>query len=124
MRRDLDDQFSLNVSYSEMKRVKRFVLEKLEGGYIDDFNKLEAYAQELRGTNPDTDVMINISKEALEQEKKKIFKNICMLSSFEKWLERRNSLELTDGEGLTFMSAMQKGLLDVVSRMLPKVHHR
>ena len=48
MRQDLDDNFNLNVSYSKMMRVKRLVLEKLEGSYIDEFNKLEGYAQELR----------------------------------------------------------------------------
>ncbi|MCE3215618.1 hypothetical protein HAX54_002978 [Datura stramonium] len=108
MRQDLDDQ-SLNVSYSKMKRVKRLVLEKLEGSYIDDFNKLEAYAQKFRETNPGTDVMINISKEALEQEKKKIFKNICVVSSFEKWLEKR-------------FEAIHRGPLDAVNQVLPKTH--
>ena len=48
MRQDLDDNFNLNVSYSKMKRVKRIVLEKLKGRYIEEFNKLEGYAQELR----------------------------------------------------------------------------
>uniref|UniRef100_A0A3Q7FI53 Uncharacterized protein n=1 Tax=Solanum lycopersicum TaxID=4081 RepID=A0A3Q7FI53_SOLLC len=37
-----------------MKRVKRLVLEKLEGSYIDEFNKLEGYAQELRDNNPES----------------------------------------------------------------------
>ncbi|PHU22180.1 hypothetical protein BC332_07287 [Capsicum chinense] len=44
MRKHLNDMFKLNVSYSIMKRVKRLILEKLEGSYIDEFNKLEAYA--------------------------------------------------------------------------------
>ncbi|PHT86218.1 hypothetical protein T459_08324 [Capsicum annuum] len=48
MRKYLNDMFKLNVSYSTMKRVKRLLLEKLEGSYIDEFSKLEAYAQELR----------------------------------------------------------------------------
>ncbi|WMV39055.1 hypothetical protein MTR67_032440 [Solanum verrucosum] len=89
MRQDLDDNFNLNVSYSKTKRVKRLVLEKLEGSYIDEFNKLEGYAQELRDNNPSADVIINISREALEQGKKKILKNVCVHSSFNKWLERR-----------------------------------
>ncbi|PHT46519.1 SNF1-related protein kinase regulatory subunit beta-3 [Capsicum baccatum] len=67
MRKHVDDKFSLNVSYTKMKRVKRIILEKLDGSFIDDFNKLEAYAQELRDTNPESDVVINISKDALEQ---------------------------------------------------------
>ncbi|KAF3649956.1 hypothetical protein FXO38_17395 [Capsicum annuum] len=47
MRKHLNDMFKLNVSYSTMKRVKRLILEKLEDSYIDELNKLEAYAQEL-----------------------------------------------------------------------------
>ncbi|KAH0632502.1 hypothetical protein KY284_035288 [Solanum tuberosum] len=58
MRKIVDDNFRLNISYSKMKRVKRLVLEKLDGGYVDDFNKLEGYAQELRDSNPGTDGLI------------------------------------------------------------------
>ncbi|PHT89553.1 hypothetical protein T459_04666 [Capsicum annuum] len=83
MRKNVHDRFSLNVSYTKMKRVKRIILEKLEGSFIDDFNKLEAYAQELRDTNFGSDVVINISKDALKQG-------------------------LADGEGLTLISDMQK----------------
>ena len=79
MRQDLDDNFNLNVSYSKMKRVKRLVLEKLEGTYIDEFNKLEGYAQELRDNSPGTDVIINVSREALEQGKRRFLRmNICI----------------------------------------------
>ncbi|KAM3359475.1 hypothetical protein P3S68_019185 [Capsicum galapagoense] len=76
MRKYLYDTFKLNVSYSTVKRVKRLVLEKFEGSYIDEFNKLEAYAQELRESNPDTDtdVIINISKESLDQGKRRFLR--------------------------------------------------
>uniref|UniRef100_A0A3Q7ECQ1 PB1-like domain-containing protein n=1 Tax=Solanum lycopersicum TaxID=4081 RepID=A0A3Q7ECQ1_SOLLC len=57
MRKIVDDNFNLNISYSKMKRVKRLVLEKLDGSYVDDFNKLEGYAQELRDSNPGTDAL-------------------------------------------------------------------
>ncbi|KAM3202958.1 hypothetical protein P3L10_030584 [Capsicum annuum] len=71
MRKNVDDRFSLNVSYTKMKRVKRIILDKLEGSFIDDFNKLEAYAQELRDNNFGSDMVIKISKDALEQEEYK-----------------------------------------------------
>ncbi|KAM3308336.1 hypothetical protein P3S67_010080 [Capsicum chacoense] len=74
MRKYLNDMLKLNVSYSTMKRVKRLISEKLEGSYIDEFNKLEAYAQELRESNPATDVIINISKEALNQGKRRFLR--------------------------------------------------
>ena len=41
---------------SNLKRVKRMTLEKLEGNSINDYNKLEAYAQELKQS--DMKVMI------------------------------------------------------------------
>ncbi|XP_060195394.1 uncharacterized protein LOC132624668 [Lycium barbarum] len=132
MRQDLDVQFSLNISASKMKRVKRLILEKLEGSYLDDFNRLEAYAQELRDSNPGTNVVINISKEALEQDSQKHFYPLAWAvvdretSRTWKWFIQllRNSLELADGEGLTLMSDMQKGLIDAVTHVLPKAHHR
>ncbi|PHT33020.1 hypothetical protein CQW23_29357 [Capsicum baccatum] len=95
MRKYLNDMLKLNVSYSTMKRVKRLILEKLEGSYIDEFNKLEAYAQELRESNPTTDVIINISKEALNQGKRRAYfdtvskNSACennFTGSFNKWI--------------------------------------
>lgn len=53
-----------------MKRVKRLVLEKLEGNYIDNYNWLEAYDQELSNSNSGSNVVINISKDALAEGKK------------------------------------------------------
>ena len=89
MRQDFDDNFNLNVSYSKMKRVKRLVLEKLEGSYIDEFNKLEGYAQELKNSNPGTDVIINISREALEQGKRRFLRMYVCIQVLKKWMERR-----------------------------------
>ena len=39
------------------------ILDKLEGSFIDEYNKLEAYEQEIRRSNPKSDVVINISKD-------------------------------------------------------------
>ncbi|OIS96545.1 hypothetical protein A4A49_60768, partial [Nicotiana attenuata] len=74
MKVDLEERFSLNVSDSKLKRVKRMILEKLEGSYLDEYNKLEAYAQELRETNPGTDVVIQISKDVMEEGKRRFFR--------------------------------------------------
>ncbi|PHT69769.1 hypothetical protein T459_24873 [Capsicum annuum] len=121
MRKYLYDTFKLNVSYSTVKRVKRLVLEKLKGSYIDEFNKLEAYAQELRESNPGTDMITNISKEALDQGKRRFLRMYVCIQALKnvvdketsrtwKWFAEllRSSLDLADGEGLTFMSDMQK----------------
>ncbi|KAH0665257.1 hypothetical protein KY285_026463 [Solanum tuberosum] len=181
MRKIVDDNSRLNISYSKMKRVKRLVLEKLDGSYVDDFNKFEGYAQELRDSNPGTDVIINICKEALlEHGQRKFlrmyiciqalksgwraglrpfigldgtflkgkFKGILLVALGQdsmkhfyplawavvdretirtwKWFIEllRNSLGLADGEGLTLMSDMQKGLIGAVGDLLPKAQHR
>ncbi|OIT20542.1 hypothetical protein A4A49_58834, partial [Nicotiana attenuata] len=50
------------------------VLDKLEGSYLDEYNKLEAYAQELRETNLVTDVVIQISKDAMEEGKRRFLR--------------------------------------------------
>ncbi|XP_019246323.1 PREDICTED: uncharacterized protein LOC109225975 [Nicotiana attenuata] len=142
--------------------------------------RLEAYAQELRDSNPGSDVVINISKDALAEGKRRFLrmyiffqalkigwkaglrpligldgtflkgkcKGILLVAMAQdsvkhfyplawvvvdketgrtwKWFMEllRNSLELEDGEKVTFMSDMQKGLLEVVSTVLPKANHR
>ncbi|XP_059315684.1 uncharacterized protein LOC132066380 [Lycium ferocissimum] len=112
MRRDLDDQFKLNISASKMKKVKRIVLEKLDGSYIDDFNRLEAYAQELRDSNPGTDVMINISKKALEQGKRRFLRMyVCFQALKSGW---RGGLRPFIGLDGTFLKGKCRGILLVV----------
>ncbi|PHU11266.1 Germin-like protein subfamily 3 member 2 [Capsicum chinense] len=86
MREHLNEMFKLNVSYSIMKRVKKLILEKLEGSYIDEFNKLEAYAQELRETNPGTNMIINISKEASDQGKRRFIKRRLAKRTYDRGL--------------------------------------
>nr|XP_009757837.1 PREDICTED: uncharacterized protein LOC104210595 [Nicotiana sylvestris]XP_016486230.1 PREDICTED: uncharacterized protein LOC107806574 [Nicotiana tabacum] len=57
--------FNINVSHSKCKRAKRIILEKMECSFAYEYNKVEAYASELRSSNPGTAVVINISKDAL-----------------------------------------------------------
>nr|XP_016470072.1 PREDICTED: uncharacterized protein LOC107792375 [Nicotiana tabacum] len=47
--------FNINVSHSKCKRSKRMILKKMEGSFADEYNKLEAYVNELRSSNPGTD---------------------------------------------------------------------
>ncbi|KAH0759760.1 hypothetical protein KY290_023253 [Solanum tuberosum] len=152
MRKIVDDNFRLNISYSKMKRVKRLVLEKLDGSYVDDFNKLEGYAQELgtatlalksgwrAGLRPFIGLdgtflkgkFKGILLVALEQDSMKHFYPLSWAVVDRetirtcKWFIEllRNSLGLADGEGLTLMSDMQKGLIGAVGDLLPKAQHR
>ncbi|XP_070034423.1 uncharacterized protein [Nicotiana tomentosiformis] len=146
---DLKRIFELNMSHGKCKRTKRMILETLDGSFTDEYNKLDAYTIELRESNPGSDVMINISNNALENGKRRIlrmyvcFKAMKMgfklgLRSFIgvdgtflkgkangqiascfvdketkhswNWFLQllQGSLDLKEGEGITFMSKMQK----------------
>ncbi|XP_070045762.1 uncharacterized protein [Nicotiana tomentosiformis] len=71
MRASLKAAFNINVSESKCKRAKKMILEKLEGSFSDEYNKLVAYANELKLSNPGSDVIINLSKDALEEGKRR-----------------------------------------------------
>ncbi|KAH0734613.1 hypothetical protein KY285_010320 [Solanum tuberosum] len=180
MKEHLDSVLDLDVNESKLKRVKRLVLDKLDGSYADDYNKLEAYAQELRMSNPGTDVVINLSRDAMEEGKRRFLRlYICFQALKEGWkgglrpfvgldgtflkgkskgimlvamgqdssnhfyplawaivdketkrtwnwfLELlKHSLDLKSGENVTFISDMQKGLLNVVTNVCPQANHR
>nr|XP_016512249.1 PREDICTED: uncharacterized protein LOC107829286 [Nicotiana tabacum] len=156
------------------------ILEKLEGSFTDDYNKLKAYANALSDSNPGSDVIINLSKEALLQGKRKFLRMyICFQElkmgykedlrpfigldgtflngkakgqllvivgqdnmnhfyplawvvvdrekqrSWTWFLELlHNSLDLNMGNVVTFMSDMQKGLMEAIKTVLPEVKHR
>ncbi|XP_019264233.1 PREDICTED: uncharacterized protein LOC109241865 [Nicotiana attenuata] len=180
MRADLKQLFNVNVSYGKCKRAKRLILEKLEGSFTDDYKKLEACANELRDTNPRSDIVINLTKDALAGGKRKFLRMYIRLQALkmgfnlglrpfvgldgtflkekargqllvavgldsnnqtypiawavvDKETKRtwtwflellQRSLDLKEGEGITFMSEMQKGLIEVVNNVLPNSHHR
>ncbi|KAM3270295.1 hypothetical protein P3S67_029402 [Capsicum chacoense] len=111
MRKNVDDRFSLNFSNSKMKKFKIIILEKLEGGFIDDFNKLGVYSQELRDTNPGSDVVINISKDTLEQDKRRFLRMyVCFETLKSGW---RSGLRPFIGLDGTFLKGKFKGILVV-----------
>ncbi|KAG5609478.1 hypothetical protein H5410_020759 [Solanum commersonii] len=68
MKADLHRVFELNVSEARCKRAKKEILEGLEGSFVDSYNKLEGYATELRSCNTGSDIVIDLSKEALSNE--------------------------------------------------------
>ncbi|KAK4348154.1 hypothetical protein RND71_034493 [Anisodus tanguticus] len=50
------------------------ILEELGGSYNDEYNTLESYANELRNSNPGSDVVINLSRDALEKGVRKFLR--------------------------------------------------
>jgi len=109
MRGELENDLKLNVCQSKLKRAKRMSLEKLEGSFIDDYNKLEAYAQELKQSNPGSDVLINISKDALAEGKRKFLRMYMCFDALKKgWKSGLRPLIGLDG---TFLKGICKGMM-------------
>ncbi|PHT52623.1 hypothetical protein CQW23_07085 [Capsicum baccatum] len=54
------------------------------GSFIDEYNKLEAYAQEIRRSNPESDIVINISKDALAKEKRQFLRMYLCFDALDK----------------------------------------
>ncbi|XP_019224065.1 PREDICTED: uncharacterized protein LOC109205773 [Nicotiana attenuata] len=180
MRASLKAAFNVNVSESKCRRAKRLILENPKGSFTDEYNKLVAYVNELKCSNPGSDVVVNLSKDALAEGKRRFlrmykcfhamkmgFKSelrpfIGLDETFLKWKVKgqllvgvgqdsanhfyplawaivdketkvtwmwfltllQMSLDLKMGEGITFISDMQKGLIDSISGVLPEAHHR
>ncbi|WMV55318.1 hypothetical protein MTR67_048703 [Solanum verrucosum] len=101
MKQDLMDNFNLNTNDSKLKRAKRMALQKMQGSFLDEYNRLEAYANEIRMTNPGSDVVINLSKDAMW-----IRRPLPTWTWFLPLLEK--SLDLKNGDSITFMSDIQK----------------
>ena len=84
MKKDLEDEFKLHVTKQKCKRAKSIIMKHMEGSYIDEYKWLEAYCNALRITNPGSDVWVEISKDALEEEeKKRVFRRmyVCFFAS-------------------------------------------
>ena len=62
-------EMRLNVSISKMKRVKKKLLTKLEGNFLGEFSQLEAYADQVKRTNPGSKYEIDLDKEKLNEGK-------------------------------------------------------
>ncbi|KAK4261870.1 hypothetical protein QN277_004808 [Acacia crassicarpa] len=70
MKKDAEEELMVSVSIYKCKRVKRLIVEGLEGSYIDEFNHLETYCNELRKSNMGSYVFLELSKEALDNGKR------------------------------------------------------
>ncbi|XP_019246531.1 PREDICTED: uncharacterized protein LOC109226193 [Nicotiana attenuata] len=147
MRVELKNTFNINVSYGKCKRAKRLILEKLDAleqgnrkflrmytcfqalkmgfreglrpfiGLDGTFFKGKVKGQLLLAVDLDANNQAYpVAWAVVDKETKRTW------TWFLDLLQR--SLDLKDGEGITFMSDMQKGLIEAVQNVLPDSHHR
>nr|XP_016478417.1 PREDICTED: uncharacterized protein LOC107799782 [Nicotiana tabacum] len=114
MRGELKNDFKLNVTRSNLKRAKVMILEKLDVSFKDEYNTLEAYGQELRLSNPGSDVAINISKDALEEGKKRFLRLYICFQALK--LGFKSGLRPLIGLDGTFLKGKCKGQLLVAMK--------
>nr|XP_033511591.1 uncharacterized protein LOC117276366 isoform X1 [Nicotiana tomentosiformis]XP_033511592.1 uncharacterized protein LOC117276366 isoform X1 [Nicotiana tomentosiformis]XP_033511595.1 uncharacterized protein LOC117276366 isoform X1 [Nicotiana tomentosiformis] len=74
IRASLKATFNVNVSKAKCNRAKRLILESLEGSFTDEYNKLVAYINELKFGNPESDMIVNLSKDALAEGKRRFLR--------------------------------------------------
>ncbi|XP_016443643.1 uncharacterized protein LOC107768983 [Nicotiana tabacum] len=112
MRASLKAAFNVNVSESKCKRAKKMILEKLEGSFSDEYNKLIAYANELKLSNLGSDVIINLSKYTLEEGKKRLLRMYIYFQAMKSGF--KSGLRPFIGLDETFLKGKAKGQLLVV----------
>ncbi|XP_070035029.1 uncharacterized protein [Nicotiana tomentosiformis] len=101
MRASLKAAFNVNVSEAKRKRAKRLILESLEGSFTNEYNKLVAYVNELKFSNLGSDVIVNLSKDALAE-----------------------GLDGTFLKGKVKGQLLVAGMIDSISGVLPEAHPR
>ncbi|XP_070057229.1 uncharacterized protein [Nicotiana tomentosiformis] len=146
--------YGLYVSKTSRIRAKMIVMKENMGDYKKEFARLHDYAEMLKSTNPGTIVVIRTSKnaepgkvvfigiyvclEALKTGWLEGFRNIIgfngtflketckgeLFSCISKCLKHDLNLTETEGEGLTDMSDMQKGLHLAITQLLPNIEMR
>ncbi|KAK4264844.1 hypothetical protein QN277_025968 [Acacia crassicarpa] len=67
MKKEVERDLKIFVSKYKCKRAKRMIMEVMDGGFADEYAKLEAYCNELKVSNPGSDVSVELSDEALDQ---------------------------------------------------------
>ncbi|KAK4263778.1 hypothetical protein QN277_029151 [Acacia crassicarpa] len=86
MKKEAERDLKLFVSKYKCKKAKRRIMQDMDGGFLDEFDKLEAYCNELKVSNPGSSVSVKLSPEALEQGRR-VFRRmyVCFNSSKIGW---------------------------------------
>ncbi|XP_070021656.1 uncharacterized protein [Nicotiana sylvestris] len=109
MRAILKAAFNVNVSELKCKRAKRLILENLEGSFTDEYNKLVAYVNELKFSNPGSDVVVNLSKDALAEGRRRFLRMYIYFHAMK--MGFKSGLRPFIGLDETFLKGKVKGQL-------------
>ncbi|XP_028770058.1 uncharacterized protein LOC114727523 [Neltuma alba] len=84
-------------------------MDEMEGSYKDEFHNLEAYCNELRTSNPGSDISVEVSKEALENGRREFRRMyVCFNACKVGW---KAGCRLFIGLDGTFLKGKAKGIL-------------
>ncbi|KAK4254492.1 hypothetical protein QN277_009870 [Acacia crassicarpa] len=109
MKKEVERELKLFVSKYKCKRAKRRIMQHMEGSFVDEFDKLEAYCNELKVSNPGSDVSVELSPEALDQGRR-VFRRmyVCFNASKVGWKLGCRPFIGLDG---TFLKGRARGIL-------------
>ncbi|KAL3350246.1 hypothetical protein AABB24_022975 [Solanum stoloniferum] len=109
MRVDMKTTLNINAHFEKCKRVKRMILEDMKDSFCDDYKKLVGYANALKGSNPGTDVVLKVSRNALEDRKRKFSRMYICFDALKNGF--KNGLRPFNGLDGTFLKGKAKGQL-------------
>ncbi|XP_050229266.1 uncharacterized protein LOC126678406 isoform X2 [Mercurialis annua] len=109
IKKQLKEEYRVNVSQGICKRAKRKVLTDINSNYITEFARLDAYAGELRRTNPGSKVEVELCPIRL-RDGKRVFRRlfICFEACKRGWLNGCRPIIGMDG---CFLKGVTKGIL-------------
>ncbi|XP_028778511.1 uncharacterized protein LOC114735021 [Neltuma alba] len=109
MKNDVERELKVHVSLHKCKRAKRRIIQHMDGSFVDEFSKLEAYCNELKVSNLGSDISMEISNEALEQGRR-VFRRmyLCFNAAKVSWKVGCRPLIGVDG---TFLKGKVRGIL-------------
>ncbi|XP_070057671.1 uncharacterized protein [Nicotiana tomentosiformis] len=108
-------KYGAYVGKSICTRAKQQIMGKYLGDYKKEFARIYDYADMLRSTNPGGTVVVKTSNETITDKEVFVGMYICL-----------HACKLTEsqGEGMTIISDMQKGLFQYVDELMPNAEHR
>ncbi|XP_076936363.1 uncharacterized protein LOC143603465 [Bidens hawaiensis] len=140
-------RFEVGVSEMKAYRAKMLAREHIIGNFRGQYGLLRDYIEELKRTNPDTTVKLELEEcsdpTSETRQSKRIYISVALdpnngyypvayavveaetLNSWEWFLEcLGDDLDINNRSKFTFMSVRQKGLIQAVDKLFPSAEHR